>query len=545
MLDLGEQRADIHDRIDALERLQRLHAQSITHADEAITANRGAINLMDQDISKYKLFIAETHGTIDGYVKQENKTHREAIQTLNVQFESFMGVIPVNVELLLQKVKFQSEQLDQLTQMMKPGTVVPEPRGKDHGQFNIHTPKEVPAPAAAQPPPAAPTEEYVANDPWWQGPAARRNAQNATAQPAPVGMPEQPIGSDPWAARHGWPQQPRQAEDNANSRVPRPGGYGTDAMPQAPMTPPNRPASSTPLAEGGDLPQSPFQNGAGPHRPGVYQPGVSAYAGGRLCFFEPSRKENKNLFTFTQDAKDFQLWRNRMVDHFCRSTQKWRQTFEYIQTGTTMISKAWLRNNNIEGINAWDLATMVESFLVDDFPRSMYNRRVQLAGGEMGNGFEMWRRLYIDYQGGSTAVEFGGVRLLQEFPKCQSIGKLGEHLDDWLDVLTTYGTEWEHCPRLLRNMALSIIPKSLEDEILDEGDDPKLRSYADIIRWCKRKVATLRTKELSELSRKPPGMPRVNSLRSADDEPDTHPTRNAPKDMSWEGMKKRYRDSAP
>ena len=69
-------------------------------------------------------------------------------------------------------------------------------------------------------------------------------------------------------------------------------------------------------------------------------------------------------------------------------------------------------------------------------------------------------------------------------------------------------------------------------------NDPKFRSYADIIRWCKRKVATLRTKELSELSRKPPGMPRVNSLRSADDEPDTHPTRNAPKDMSWEGMKK-------
>ena len=160
-------------------------------------------------------------------------------------------------------------------------------------------------------------------------------------------------------------------------------------MPQAPMTPPNRPASFTPLAEGGDLPQSPFQNGADPHRPGAYQPGVSAYAGGRLCLFEPSRKENKNLFTFTQDAKDYLLWRNRMVDHVCRSTQKWRQTFEYIQTGTTMISKAWLLNNNIEGINAWDLATMVESFLVDYFPRSMYNRRVQLAGGEMCNGFEM------------------------------------------------------------------------------------------------------------------------------------------------------------
>ena len=93
MLDLGEQLADIHDRIDALERLQRLHAQSITHADEAITANRGAIHHMDVDISKYKLFITETHGTIDKYVEQENRKHREAFQMINVQFESFMGVI--------------------------------------------------------------------------------------------------------------------------------------------------------------------------------------------------------------------------------------------------------------------------------------------------------------------------------------------------------------------------------------------------------------------------------------------------------------------
>ena len=231
-----------------------------------------------------------------------------------------MGVIPTNVELLLQKAQIHGEQLDQLTQMMRPGTTVPEPPGLDHGQFNIHTPQEAPAPEPVQQPQAAPTEDYVARDPWWQPSAARHNPQNVTAQPAQFGMPEQPIGSDPWAARHGWAQQPRQTRDAANNQVPRPGGYGTDArepMPQVPMTPPVRPASFTPLAEGAELPQSPFQNGADPHRPGMNQPGVSAYAGGRLCLFEPSRKNNKNLFTFAQDEKDYQLWRNRMVDHFC------------------------------------------------------------------------------------------------------------------------------------------------------------------------------------------------------------------------------------
>ena len=332
------------------------------------------------------------------------------------------------------------------------------------------------------------------------------------------------------------PQAAVRHEEVAQARVPL---LAANANPQ-------RPQSFGALHES-DGPQSPFNEGADPfHTPNVRpsgnlagaHPGVSAYAGGRLCIFEPSRKDNKNLFTFTQDAKDYQNWRNRMIDHFCRSTQKWRQVLEYVQTGNTAITKSWLLVNNIEGINAWDLSTMVESFLVDYFPRSMYNRRVQLSGGEMGNGFEMWRRLFIDFQGGSTAVEFGGARCLQEFPTLTALSKLSGHLEDWTDALTTYGSELEHCPMLDRNMMLSIIPKNLEDEILDEGDDPRFRTYTDIILWCKRKVITLRTKELSELSRKPIGASRVNALRQIDDEPNTRATDNTPPQLSWEGMKK-------
>ena len=146
-------------------------------------------------------------------------------------------------------------------------------------------------------------------------------------------------------------------------------------------------------------------------------PGESAWAGGKPSIFEISRKPNDRLFVFTQDAKYFRLWRDRFVDHFCRSTQKWRQLLEFVQVGTTPISKSWLQSTNVSGVNAWDLSTMLEAFLVDYFPKGMYNRRVQLAGGQMGNGLEMWRLLFVEYQGGSEAVQFGGIRRLQEFPK--------------------------------------------------------------------------------------------------------------------------------
>ena len=203
-----------------------------------------------------------------------------------------------------------------------------------------------------------------------------------------------------------------------------------------------------------------------------------------------------------------------------------------MQTGTSPIKNSWLIENNIEGVDEWDLSTMVESFLVGYLRRSMYNRRVQLSGGELENGFEMWRRLFIDFQGGSTAVEFGGARRLQEFPKCTSLPKLSEHLDDWTDVLATCGSELGHCPRLLRNMVLSNIPKNLEDEFLDEGDDPKFRTYTDIIQWCRRKIIILCTKELSELSRKPPGASRVSALRQIEDEPNARANDNTPPQLS-------------
>ena len=59
------------------------------------------------------------------------------------------------------------------------------------------------------------------------------------------------------------------------------------------------------------------------------------------------------------------MWRERMVDHMCRSTRLWRKTLEFTSKLPAPIKKSWLVNNNIEGVNAWDIDTMLESFLVD------------------------------------------------------------------------------------------------------------------------------------------------------------------------------------
>ena len=52
----------------------------------------------------------------------------------------------------------------------------------------------------------------------------------------------------------------------------------------------------------------------------------------------------------------------------CRSAHLWRKTLEFTSKLPAPISKSWLVNNNIEGVNAWDISKMLESFLVDWFP---------------------------------------------------------------------------------------------------------------------------------------------------------------------------------
>ena len=66
----------VDDRIDAIERMLRLHAQSIAMGDEAVTNAHRKIVAIDNDFVAYKNFITGVHTTIDNYVaKQFTGTH--------------------------------------------------------------------------------------------------------------------------------------------------------------------------------------------------------------------------------------------------------------------------------------------------------------------------------------------------------------------------------------------------------------------------------------------------------------------------------------
>ena len=151
----------------------------------------------------------------------------------------------------------------------------------------------------------------------------------------------------------------------------------------------------------------------------------------------------------------------------------------------------------------------LEGFLVKWLSDSLYNRRVQLCGNEAQNGFEMWRLLYSEHAGGSAAVNLGGMRRLQEWPRCASIQNLTSALDDWRHCLEKYNVELLNAPNTLYHMILQVVPAEYEDELLTR---PEVDTWQKIIAWCKQKTAYKRTKALAEFARKPGSHSKINSL---------------------------------
>ena len=137
----------------------------------------------------------------------------------------------------------------------------------------------------------------------------------------------------------------------------------------------------------------------------------------------------------------------------------------------------------------------------------MYKRRTQLSGGEKGNGFEMWRTLLQEYQGGSMAVALGGSRRLQEWPRRNRLEQLSANLEDCVECLTTRCAELLRAPGVLRSMVLGVIPSDYEDELLAK---PHIKNWQEIVEWGKTKTVYKNQKVLAEAARKPSN--RVNML---------------------------------
>ena len=65
----------------------------------------------------------------------------------------------------------------------------------------------------------------------------------------------------------------------------------------------------------------------------------------------------------------------------------------------------------------------------------LYNRRFALTGGEEGNGFEVWWKLFNEFEGDHILVKMGGRRLLNNYPKRDVKSDVIKHIEGWTELL--------------------------------------------------------------------------------------------------------------
>ena len=116
------------------------------------------------------------------------------------------------------------------------------------------------------------------------------------------------------------------------------------------------------------------------------------------CEYGIIRKQNEKLTVFSNEADKWEAYEDRMIDHFCKSSSKWRLVIESIESAPAPFTGAQLEVRPIgNGETAWTVANELENVLVDYLSDTLCDRRHQLCGGkaQKGNGSEIWRERFL------------------------------------------------------------------------------------------------------------------------------------------------------
>ena len=82
--------------------------------------------------------------------------------------------------------------------------------------------------------------------------------------------------------------------------------------------------------------------------------------------FEPDRKvKNDTLRRFTGNMNEYQMWRDRIIDHLCRTNRHWRVILETKQVWGTPITRDWLNTQSHAGYGGWEISEILEGFLIE------------------------------------------------------------------------------------------------------------------------------------------------------------------------------------
>ena len=494
-------------RLESMERLQRMQGQTIAHMEEQRQVLQAR---MESAAVSHSKEVRDRFDNVHARLNEGNENWKMKFIEYDGKFAELEQIIAIRdsrLELLtglVNQLKSTAE-----SQVYVPSYAISTPTGAGLQQ-------QAPAPVnrgafaafattAEQPGPFGPNVEPVP-------PAQEFN---------PPQMPENPFGMHgpgqmPSAPMHSAQMGQQFADQRAQMAQPL-----LETPPLQPHQPPQMPGSwgqARPVVPNHGAPQmaygapqmahcapqmaqSPFSPIGQGHLNSLQQQYIQCNAahGGKSISFEISRKRNETLKTFNASIDEYEMWHDRMVDHICMNNAMWRNVLEYIEKQPVVCTRAITQTLDVLGVNAWDLSVMLENFLCYWVSDKIYKKRKHHSGGEAGNGFEMWRRFFKGFQGGGVTVKLAGINALNTFPKCSSAANLGSHLDSWQELYDEFGDALGNDALQLFSKLRDTLPDTTIQDLLDH---PEVHDYQTLMAYCRRRTDFKKEQELIAFAKK-------------------------------------------
>ena len=180
--------------------------------------------------------------------------------------------------------------------------------------------------------------------------------------------------------------------------------------------------------------------------------------------FKLERKGVSDLPMFDGKHDKYSHWKNKLTDHAAENNTYWRAILKHVQQCTTPIDFHVLAATKYGKSTGWDLAMDLWNLISKRIGITLYEKRIQMANGVEGNGFELWRRYFFEYEGNDEYIQLEGRTKLQTYAPIHDTSGLLDKLDDWQHQLLKYGGDIGPLTRY--TMLLKILPNSVRQDVI-------------------------------------------------------------------------------
>ena len=194
-------------------------------------------------------------------------------------------------------------------------------------------------------------------------------------------------------------------------------------------------------------------------------------------------KPPKELRTFDGLLQWYDKWRLRIRYHFIATNMFYANIFDMIEGSHNPIPFQYLATASIPllpHVNWVWLSNQIYGFVGKCMNDTMLGRMLTLAGGEEFDGFELWRALHVEFRGGSVEMTCNERGFFLDFPTCDKIEDLQNHIVQWKQLQVEHGVGLpdEH----LRHMFRKIIPEHVVEELKNRDQcEAKVQEYVQTL----------------------------------------------------------------